>query len=302
VQAAHDATPVGGCLEIDGDYTLTSNFNVTKDIDILCPVARHGLRTGAGISQMLISASGVTVDGCDLTGNGATTSTAVYLLGSIANVKLDNLLVRSIQTGVVGDSGVQHDITVEDSTFENIGGTGTAWYHGQESDNVRILQNTYRRTQRSGVAGQAGIQSGGSPELRHHHWMIQGTTVENLTCAANPSGRVDIGLDQIADSVIDHNVVRHGNDYGEGIVDNELRGFMPGGGPCSILSPFVYTSVNNNPDCWLAAGCVPRPLAPSDLTSAKETSTRCAAGACPGTAGRPPPQGGDGHTPAWKGG
>lgn len=222
VQAAHDATPVGGCLEIDGDYTLTSNFNVTKDIDILCPVAGHGLRTGAGISLMLISASGVTVDGCDLTGNGATTSTAVYLLGSIANVKLDNLLVRSIQTGVVGDSGVQHDMTVEDSTFEDIGGTGTAWYYGQESYNVRILQNTYRRTQRSGVAGQAGIQSGGSPELRHH-WTIQGNTVENLTCAANPSGRVDIGLDQIADSVIDHNVVRHCNDYGEGIVVNGPR-------------------------------------------------------------------------------
>jgi hypothetical protein len=346
-QAAVDATPSGGCVELDGNFQLTSELAVNKPLRVQCSASGRGLFATSGtINLIRISSSQVTVDGCQLVGSGASgTITAVNFLGSISDVLLSHLTIHDVRTGTIGDSGVQHDIEVSDSLLEDIGGTGTAWYYGQESYNIRLLRNTYRRTQRLGGTGQAAIQSGGSPQLRHHNWTIQGNTVENLTCSAGDL--VDIGLDQITDTVIDHNVVRHCNSWGEGIVvngprnqitwnevygvrngsitlisypdvgaqahnitvadntvvgpnldggqalalshagsdfrglrvlrntfsghpwliqayayqgpvmagadnliqDNNLTGFMPGGGPCSLPSPFTYTSVNNNPSC-----------------------------------------------------
>jgi hypothetical protein len=243
-QDAINATPVGGCVDANADYALTSTLNLNKDITLNCPVAGHGFHTLSGTFELVrVSASGATIDGCDFYGSGATTSTAaaVNFSGSISDVKLDNLDVRNLQTGTVGDSGIQHDITVEDSLFQDIGGTGTAWYYGQESYNINLLRNTYRRTQRNGQTGQAGIQSGGSELNRHHNWTIRGNLIDNQTCGAGD--QVDIGLDQITNSVIggpllaDRNTVLHCNSWGEGIVvngsgnqilNNEVRGVRNG--------------------------------------------------------------------------
>jgi hypothetical protein len=258
-QAAVDATPVGGCLEADGFYQLTSQLHLTKAMTLQCSAPGRGFFATGGFFYMLdLAANGLRVNGCEFQGPGANgTVHGGGVSGSRSDIRLTNLFLHDLRQGLTSGGGtdVQSDIWVTDSRFERFWGTALAWYYPQESSGIHLLRNTIRETQKGGQAGNAAIQSGGDSQLRHHHWEVRDNRVENPTCGV--ADMVGYGFDQLADSVIDHNVYVHCGDPGhpgEGIVVNgprnqitwnEVSGGLENGSITLISYPGAAQSVHD---------------------------------------------------------
>jgi hypothetical protein len=258
-QAAVDATPVGGCLEADGFYQLTSQLHLTKAMTLQCSAPGRGFFATGGFFYMLdLAANGLRVNGCEFQGPGANgTVHGGGVSGSRSDIRLTNLFVHDLRQGLTSGAGsdVQSDIWVTDSRFERFWGTALAWYYPQESSGIHLLRNTIRETQKGGQAGNAAIQSGGDSQLRHHHWEVRDNRVENPTCGV--ADMVGYGFDQLTDSVIDHNVYVHCGDPGhpgEGIVVNgprnqitwnEVSGGLENGSITLISYPGAAQSVHD---------------------------------------------------------
>lgn len=255
-QAAVNATPVGGCLEVDGNYAMTSSLNLNKAMTLQCTGVGRGFTVSGGqFWFLLLSANGLRVNGCEFAGpgvNGLVSGGGVQ--GTRSDIRLTNVYFHDFRQGLTSGGGtdVQSDIWVTDSLFERFWGTALAWYYPQESFNIHLLRNTIRTTQRGGTAGNAAIQSGGDPALRHHNWEVRDNRVENLTCGIGDT--VGYGFDQLADSVIDHNFYVHCNGPGEGIVVNgprntitwnDVRGGIENGSITLISYPGAAQSVHN---------------------------------------------------------
>jgi hypothetical protein len=240
-QAAVDAQPSGGILEVDQLYTLTGFLLVNKPLTLFAPDQTKGFRATSGaFSLIVIQASDVQITGLGFDGNYPTAQNigAVDLDGSLSGVRLVGLKLTNLAGGVGLGNGAMSDIWFTDSTGTNSKGSFFASYDpgaGNAHTNVHVERNTLSQSQQAGAAGNAAIQTAGMATNRHHHWTVADNTVNNPD--ANPSDQVGIGLDQIADSQISGNTVTNSGDPtgGEGIVVN---------GPGNTISGNNVSGVN----------------------------------------------------------
>jgi hypothetical protein len=236
-QAAVNATPSGGCLIVDGYYTLTSTLSVTRPMTIQCLDPANGFTAGNLTMVSIANTSDVTYTGCRMESTGPTLEAggAVGLGGTVTRITLSRLTVRNAEFGVAG-SPTASFVKLLDSDIRFLYATGFGLYSGQTRD-IEVGGNTFVAHQRAGTAGKAAIQTGGiaadSTEDRHSRWNIHHNTVDSSPAAVGtatgcpPGDLVGIGLDQLSSSTVDDNVVRHCLGPGEGIVvngpDNAVR-------------------------------------------------------------------------------
>jgi hypothetical protein len=228
-QAAVNATPSGGCLTIDRSYPRSSPLQLNRPMTVQCVSQANGF-TSAGTWELvhIDGVTGLTFSGCSLTSTGPTSSAAgaVGVSGNLTDVTISGLQVRNVQYGIAGSPTVASmRITGNDLRFLYATGIGL---YGGTTRNVEIDHNTVVANQRSGQAGQAGIQTGGIGATenldKHSGWSVHDNTVDNSPAAVGtptgcgPGDLVDMGFDQLSSSTIQDNTVRHCLGAGEGLV------------------------------------------------------------------------------------
>lgn len=239
-QAAVNATPNGGCLTVDQFYgQLTATLNLSRPMTVQCLDAANGFANAGTTSNLVVNitnATDLTFDGCRVESSGATLAAAgaINLGGTQTNVTLSDLTIRQAEFGIAGSPTI-NSIHVLRNDIRFTYATGIGFYSNQ-TRNVEIGYNTVVANQRSGNAGQAGIQSGGIGNTenvdRHSLWNVHHNFVDNSPDAVgtptgcSPNHLVDMGFDQLSSSTIDDNVVRHCLGQGEGIVVNGPDNFV----------------------------------------------------------------------------
>jgi hypothetical protein len=235
-QAAVNATPTGGCLTIDGTFSVgNSPLNLARAMTVQCLNPAHGLMS-TGTTWELVHLAGVSdlsLQGCTLESTGPTLAAAggIGSSGTLARVRLVDLTIRNVEYGIAGSSSIAgtgwtdetFGLRVLSSTIGPTYATGIGWYpNGNPPTNttryVELGGNTLTGYQQSDQAGQAGIQTGGIPVGSGHNLHSLWNIHHNDLTAGCPSTQVNIGLDQLDSSEVAHNVVYHGLCDGEGIV------------------------------------------------------------------------------------
>lgn len=233
-QAAVNAQAAGGCLDVNGLFSLSTDpgLVLNKAITLNCVDTTQGFTaTSAPVFMIRITANGVRINNCLLDGNDASGSGpyAVHLApasgATLADTRLVGVLAREVINCVTTGGNVT-DFWFTDGVCEttHAAGFGFYAYSGNTHSYVHILRSTVRNNQLSNGVGQAGIQTGapdtGESISRNSFFELVGNTLSNDTCPVG-SGRVMIGLDQISNSTITDNTITHPcSGGGESIVAN----------------------------------------------------------------------------------
>lgn len=161
LQAAVDAAPIGGTLEIRRAWVITAALTVTKAIRITC--ARGGTITTSGSSTrgFDVTASDVTFEGVTLIGTGsgtAGTSTAIRVIGTEA-APVRNLVIRGCTIREFNKYALEvtsaKDFTISGNLIENISYAAVMILAGVKG---YILSNTIKNlVQPTGFVNSYGI-------------------------------------------------------------------------------------------------------------------------------------------------
>jgi hypothetical protein len=161
LQAAVDATPVGGTLEIRRVWTLTVAVNIAKAMRI---TSAHGgkVATSDGSTHGFnVTASNVTLDGVSLVGSGggtAGTASAIRALGTesapITGLTVRGCTIRDFAKYAIECASIR-DFTIDGNLIENIAYGGVMILAGIKG---YVLSNTIKNiTQPSGFVNSYGV-------------------------------------------------------------------------------------------------------------------------------------------------
>ena len=126
LQAAIDATPTGGTLEIRRQWVNAGTVTVARAMRLTASQGGTVTTTGAGVHAITVTSSDVTLDGLTLIGNGsatAGTAAGVRAVGTEA-APIRNLVVRGCTFRDWNKYGIEatsvKDFTISHNLFENI--------------------------------------------------------------------------------------------------------------------------------------------------------------------------------------
>jgi hypothetical protein len=236
------------CVTVDTYRTLTSPLNLRTGVTVQCLDPTKGFTgsdsTGAWVLVLIPNITDASFTGCKLESTGPTQAAAGGIgfgSGPISRVRLVDLDIRNTEWGIssgatisgtgFGDTEFGLRVLLTEIRFTYATGIGFYPNANPPTNTARYVElngNLVIGNQRSGNAGQAGIQTGGIPPESeanvHSQFRLLNNTVDNSPAAVGtptgcPAGDlVDIGLDQADNFLIEGNLVRHCYHGGEGIV------------------------------------------------------------------------------------
>lgn len=126
LQAAVDATPTGGTLEIRRTWTITAPVTITKAIRISCGRGGAVLTSGSGTHGFIVASSDVTFDGVTVIGTGsgtAGTASAIRVPGTeadpIRNLSIHNCTIRDFNKFAIEATSIRQ-FTISSNLIEDI--------------------------------------------------------------------------------------------------------------------------------------------------------------------------------------
>lgn len=161
LQAAVDATPAGGRLEIRRAWTITAPVNITKAMRLTCGHGGVVTTSGADTHGFVVTANDVTFDGVRLIGTGATTAgmaSAIRAIGTeaapIRSLTILNCTIRDFNKHAIEAASVR-DFTINSNHIENIAYGAVMVLAGVKG---YILSNTIKNlVQPTGFVNSYGI-------------------------------------------------------------------------------------------------------------------------------------------------
>lgn len=161
LQAAVDATPAGGRLEIRRAWTITAPVNIAKAIRLTCGHGGAVTTSGAGTHGFVVTASDVAFDGVTLIGTGAGTAgtaAAIRATGTesapIRSLTILNCTIRDFNKYAIEATSIR-EFTISGNLIENIAYGAVMVLGGVKG---HILSNTIRNlVQPTGFVNSYGI-------------------------------------------------------------------------------------------------------------------------------------------------